>query len=75
MICVNSASDWGESGPSNLTDTYLEFRRRGHGEVEATEIFFNNPCKFFTQSGTWTIETQKNLMNAQPACRLGLNAP
>src|SRR5271163_970100 len=26
MICVNSASDWGESGPSNLIDTYLEFR-------------------------------------------------
>src|SRR5206468_151872 len=24
MLCVNSASDWGESGPSNLTDTYLE---------------------------------------------------
>ena len=21
MICVNSASDWGESGPANLTDT------------------------------------------------------
>ena len=25
MICVNSASDWGESGPTNLTDTCLEF--------------------------------------------------
>jgi predicted metal-dependent TIM-barrel fold hydrolase len=56
MICVNSASDWGESGPSNLTDTYLEFRRRGHGEAEATEIFHNNPCRFFGQSGKWKIE-------------------
>ena len=32
MICVNSASDWGESSPSMLTDTCLEFRRRGHSE-------------------------------------------
>jgi len=56
MICVNSASDWGESGPSNLTDTWLEFRRRGHSEAESTEIFFNNPCRFFGQSGKWKIE-------------------
>ena len=55
MICVNSASDWGESGPSNLTDTCLEFRRRGHGEADATEIFYNNPCRFFGQSGKWKI--------------------
>jgi len=55
MICVNSASDWGESGPSNLTDTYLEFRRRGHDEAEAMEIFHNNPCRFFGQSGKWKM--------------------
>jgi predicted metal-dependent TIM-barrel fold hydrolase len=58
MICVNSASDWGESGPSNLTDTYLEFRRRGHSEVEATEIFYNNPCRFFRQSGKWMLTAE-----------------
>ncbi len=56
MICVNSASDWGESGPSNLTDTYLEFRRRGHGESAATEIFYNNPCRFFGQSPKWKLQ-------------------
>src|SRR5277367_2617146 len=55
MICVNSASDWGESGPSNLTDTCLEFRRRGHGEEEALSIFHDNPCQFFRQSGKWKI--------------------
>jgi hypothetical protein len=49
MICVNSASDWGESSPSMLTDTCLEFLRRGHSEREATEIFHNNPCRFFGQ--------------------------
>ncbi len=56
MVCVNSASDWGESGPSNLTDTCLEFRRRGHSEQEATEVFFNNPCRFFGQCPKWKIE-------------------
>jgi predicted metal-dependent TIM-barrel fold hydrolase len=56
MVCVNSASDWGESGPSNLTDTCLEFRRRGHSEQEAIEVFFNNPCRFFGQSPKWKIK-------------------
>ncbi|HLL89682.1 MAG TPA: TatD family hydrolase [Tepidisphaeraceae bacterium] len=55
-ICVNSASDWGESGPHMLTDTCLEFRRRGHTEAEATEVFFNNPCRFFGQCPKWTIK-------------------
>lgn len=56
MICVNSASDWGESGPHMLTDTFLEFRRRGHTEQEATEIFYNNPCKFFGQCPKWQLK-------------------
>jgi predicted metal-dependent TIM-barrel fold hydrolase len=53
QICVNSASDWGESGPHMLIDTLLEYRRRGHTDREATEIFYNNPCRFFAQSGKW----------------------
>lgn len=55
MLCVNSAADWGESSPSMLHDTCLEYRRRGHSEAEAMEVFFNNPCRFFGQSGKWTI--------------------
>jgi hypothetical protein len=39
-----------------LTDTFLEYRRRGHSEAEATEVFFNNPCRFFGQSGKWKIK-------------------
>src|SRR5256714_1027569 len=54
-ICVNSASDWGESAPSNLTDTCLEFLRRGHAEREAIEVFHNNPCRFFGQSAKWKV--------------------
>ena len=54
-ICVNSASDWGESGPQYLMDTYLEFKRRGHSEAECLKVFHNNPCYFFAQSGKWKV--------------------
>ena len=53
-LYVNSASDWGESGPSQLTDTVLEYRRRGHSEAEAFDMFYNNPCRFFGQCPKWT---------------------
>jgi len=56
MICVNSASDWGESGPTNLTDTCLEFLRRGHSEAEALKVFHDNPCLFFGQCPKWKIK-------------------
>ena len=59
MICVNSASDWAESGPASLTDTALEFRRRGHSERELTDIFYNNPCRFFGQSPKWKLKPQE----------------
>lgn len=54
-IMVNSAADWGESSPSSMIDTCLEYMRRGHSEAEATEIFFNNPCRFFGQSPKWRL--------------------
>ncbi|HEY8666016.1 MAG TPA: TatD family hydrolase [Tepidisphaeraceae bacterium] len=53
MICVNSASDWGESSPSMLTDTMLEYRRRGHSEGELLDVFHDNPCRFFGQCAKW----------------------
>lgn len=56
MIMVNSAADWGESSPSMLTDTCLEFLRRGHSEREAIDIFYNNPCRFFGQNPKWKLE-------------------
>jgi hypothetical protein len=55
MLCVNSASDWGESSPSMLTDTCREFLSRGHSEAEANEIFYNNPCRFFRQTPKWKL--------------------
>ncbi len=38
-ICVNSASDWGESGPHTLIDTLLEYRRRGHSRARQPPRF------------------------------------
>lgn len=59
MIMVNSAADWGESNPSTLTDTLLEYRRRGHDERECREIFYNNPCRFFGQSPKWKLKPEE----------------
>ena len=67
QICVNSAADWGESGPSYLTDTYLEFRRRGHDEPAATKVFHDNPCRFFAQSGKWPTRPAQALNDNSPA--------
>lgn len=55
MICVNSASDWGESHPSMLVDTVREFRARGHSQQEAEGVFYDNPCRFFGQSPKWKL--------------------
>lgn len=54
-IWVNSAADWGKSHPSQLIDTMLEFRRRGHTRDEAHEVFYNNPCRFLSQSPKWKL--------------------
>jgi predicted metal-dependent TIM-barrel fold hydrolase len=56
MIMVNSAADWGESSPSSMTDTCLEYRHRGHSERDALEIFHNNPCRFFGQCAKWKVK-------------------
>ena len=57
-IWVNSAADWGESHPSQLIDTMLEFRRRGHTERQAFEVFYNNPCRFLGQNPRWTLKPE-----------------
>jgi predicted metal-dependent TIM-barrel fold hydrolase len=55
MIMVNSAADWGESSPSMMIDTCLEYRRRCHSADEAEKIFYENPCRFFSQSPKWRL--------------------
>jgi len=55
-MMVNSAADWGQSTPSSMIDTCLEYRRRGHTEREAIEVFYNNPCRFFGQNPKWKLK-------------------
>jgi uncharacterized protein len=55
-LMVNSAADWGESNPSSLMDTWLEYRHRGHSEAETTNVFYNNPCRFFGQNPRWKLK-------------------
>lgn len=57
-IMVNSAADWGESTPSSMIDTALEYRRRGHREKEVTDIFYNNPCRFFGQNPKFKLKVE-----------------
>ncbi len=55
-VCVNSAADWGESHPSMLIDTHLEYRRRGHDDAECAKVFYDNPCHFFGQNSRWKLK-------------------
>jgi predicted metal-dependent TIM-barrel fold hydrolase len=58
MICVNSASDWGESSPSMLVDTALEYRRRGKTQAQVEDVFYSNPCRFFGQCAKWKLKPE-----------------
>lgn len=49
-MMINSSADWGPSDPFTLQEAVLEFRRRGHSIQDATEIFYNNPCRFLGQN-------------------------
>jgi hypothetical protein len=55
-LLVNSSADWGPSDPFALQQCVLEFRRRGHSEQEAVEVFHNNPVYFLSQSPKWDIK-------------------
>jgi len=55
-ILVNSSADWGPSSPFTLFDCIQEFKRRGHREQEALEVFHNNPARFLGQSGKFPIK-------------------
>ena len=49
-MLVNSAGDWGPSKPTAVPDFILEMRRRGHRESAITQIVYDNPLEFFSQS-------------------------
>lgn len=49
-MLINSSADWGPSDPFTLQECVLEFRRRGNSFQAATELFYNNPCRFLGQN-------------------------
>lgn len=52
---VNSASDWGPSGPAVVREFMLEMQLRGHSEATIRRVVYENPIRFFSQSAGWTI--------------------
>ena len=55
-MMINSSADWGPSDPFTLQECVLEFRRRGNSIQAATELFYNNPCRFLGQNPKWTLK-------------------
>lgn len=50
-ILINSAADWGVSDPLEVPKTAAAMRAAGIGEHVITQICWNNPVRFFAQSG------------------------
>ena len=56
-IIVNSAADWGQSDPLKVPKTVAAMQEAGIGAEATAEIFWNNPVRFFAQSGRLDLET------------------
>lgn len=50
-ILINSAADWGVSDPLKVPKTATAMREAGIDEAAITQICWNNPVRFFAQSG------------------------
>ena len=50
-IIINSAADWGVSDPLKVPKTVAAMREAGISDDVITEIVWNNPVRFFAQSG------------------------
>ena len=49
-ILVNSSADWGPSNPLAVPDFIFEVKKRGHAESVISQIVYENPKTFFSQS-------------------------
>jgi hypothetical protein len=54
-IMVNSAGDWGISGPSVVRDFCVEMSLRGHSDEVIRKIVYRNPVDFFSKSAGWSL--------------------
>jgi predicted metal-dependent TIM-barrel fold hydrolase len=58
-LMANSAGDWGPSKPTAVPDLILELRRRGHSEAAIRRVVYENPLKFFSQSGKFNFQPRQ----------------
>jgi len=57
-MLINSAADWGPSEPLNVPMTVVELEKRGWELSRIYEVVWNNPVRFFSQSGKMHEELQ-----------------
>jgi predicted metal-dependent TIM-barrel fold hydrolase len=55
-IIVNSAADWGISDPLKVPKTVAVMREQGVADATITTIVWDNPVRFFGQSGRLTLD-------------------
>lgn len=65
-VMVNSASDWGVSGPAVVLDFAMEMRARGHDEAVIRKVIFENPIRFFSKSAGWNGPTLDEVEDPDP---------
>ena len=58
-IIVNSAADWGVSDPLKVPKTAQAMREVGISESDIEKVVWDNPVKFFGQSGRLELDTPK----------------
>ncbi|MGL5094255.1 MAG: TatD family hydrolase, partial [Planctomycetia bacterium] len=56
-VMVNSACDWGISGPAVVREFAIEMKRRGHKSDVVRRVVYENPATFFAQSTGWIPPT------------------
>ena len=54
-MMVNSASDWGPSGPAYVKEFALEMKLRGHPESLIQKVIYDNPREFLSKSPGWKL--------------------
>jgi uncharacterized protein len=50
-LMINSSADWGVSDPTSVPQTYVKMQEAGFAESEIAKVVWDNPYKFYAQSG------------------------
>lgn len=63
-ILVNSAADWGISDPLKVPKTVATMYAAGIAEADIARIFWDNPVRFFAQSGRLALADEPRAADA-----------